>query len=64
MPLRDSIAEGVVYAFSFAFMWYHSSVAEIPLLLHRGIRTQEGYRTQSLHVETPKNKCLEILGSR
>ena len=47
-PFRDSIAEGLSHAFCLVFIWYRSSVAEIPLLSEGGYRcSRNDYRINS-----------------
>ena len=43
-------------------MWYHASIAEIPLF-YKSIEPQvREYRTQCLHVETPKTPDMRDMG--
>ena len=71
-PFFQTTADRVLHLFSLAFMWYRASITEIPLLneeyrtssTHAADAWGEGYRSESLHIETPKTPQRAIGGHR
>ena len=67
VPFQDTISDGVLHAFCFTFMWHRASLADIPFcmggFLHLKVACWgEKYRTQSLHIETPKSNIAGYEG--
>ena len=57
MPFRGSIGEGASHPFCRAFMWYRTSIAEMPLFLGAGGYTLQGGKAQ----KTGRGYCTELV---